>query len=142
MLDSHAKPMPPQNCRQLSVTSRARRPAFSFAIDASVVTSPPCTYSSVARYVSARSASTSVQLGEPIVHDLVIEHRPPEDFARARVIDRLVDRAIEHDERGCRAVEPLLLELQHLVCEALAFFADQVAARHAYVVEEDLRGVR
>ena len=37
-------PIPPQYCRHESVSSRARRPALSFAIDASFVTSWPLRY--------------------------------------------------------------------------------------------------
>ena len=44
-------------------------------------------------------------------------------------------------QAGGRAPQPLLLELQHLVGEALALLADAVALRHAHIVEEDLRGV-
>src|SRR5262249_22970049 len=46
---SHVKPMPPQYCRQASGTSRESRPALSFAIDASSVTSSPATKRSTAR---------------------------------------------------------------------------------------------
>ena len=37
-------PIPPQYCRHESVSSRASRPALSFAIDASLVTSWPLRY--------------------------------------------------------------------------------------------------
>ena len=37
-------PIPPKNCRQLSVTSRPKRPALSFIIEASIVTSSPAIY--------------------------------------------------------------------------------------------------
>ena len=38
------KPIPPQNWRQLSPTSLAKRPPFNLAMDASLVTSLPLMY--------------------------------------------------------------------------------------------------
>ena len=46
---SFMKPMPPKYCRQLSITTRPSRPTFSFAIEASMVTSWPARYPSQAR---------------------------------------------------------------------------------------------
>ena len=57
---SQVKPMPPQNCRQVSDTSRLVRPDLSLHMVASSSTSWPLTYSSQARYSSARRDSTSV----------------------------------------------------------------------------------
>jgi hypothetical protein len=61
--------------------------------------------------------------------------------ALARVVDGLVDQVVQRAQAGGRAVQALFLELQHLEHEAHALLADQVALRHAHVVEEELRGV-
>ena len=44
------------------------------------------------------------------------------------------------ETRSC-APQPLLLELHHLVGEALAFLADAIALRHPHLVKENLSGV-
>ena len=52
-----------------------------------------------------------------------------------------IDRVLHADDAAGRAEQALLLELQHLVGEALPLLADAVRLRHADIVEVDLRGV-
>ena len=54
---SHMKPMPPQYCRQASATSRVSLPHLSLAIEASLVTSLPLTYSAVELYISGKDVT-------------------------------------------------------------------------------------
>jgi hypothetical protein len=72
---------------------------------------------------------------------LVVEQRPSEHLALARVLHGLVDQPLHADHGGDGAPQPLLLELLHLIDEAHAFLADGMAHRHLHVVEEDLGGV-
>ena len=75
------------------------------------------------------------------MHHLVVENALAESLALAGVGDGLVDQPIQTAQRTRRRIQPLFLELHHLQREAAAFFADQVAPRHAHVVEVELRGV-
>src|SRR5581483_10442662 len=81
------------------------------------------------------------QFGQAEMHDLVVEDRLAERLALAGVFNGVLDHALLGDEAGRCRIEPLLLELQHLIREALALLADAVTLRHAHVLEEDLRGV-
>ncbi len=73
--------------------------------------------------------------------DLVVEQRPAEHLALARVFGGFRDQALHADHGRDRTPQPLLLELLHLVDEAHAFLADQVPDGHLHFVEEDLRRI-
>ena len=74
--------------------------------------------------------------------DLVVEQGLAEHLALAGVVDGGVDDAVAAHQGAGAGPQPLLLELLHLVDEALARLADRVAHRHLHLVEEGLHGVR
>jgi hypothetical protein len=72
---------------------------------------------------------------------LIVKDALAERLAVAGVFDGLVDDGFMRLEAGRGAPQPLLLELHHLVGEALALLADAIALRHPHIVEENLRGI-
>ena len=78
------------------------------------------------------------QLRQLEVDPLVFDQRLAERLAAAAVFDRHLEDLFRAGRRAQRADQPLVLELLHLVDEALAFFADAVGHRHADVVEHQL----
>ena len=76
------------------------------------------------------------------MHGLVIQQRHAEHLALAGVVDGLGDQVLAALDGIGGAPQALFLELHHLHHEAHAFLADQIALRHAHVVEEHLGGFR
>ena len=93
-------------------------------------------------YADDEGLELRAELGELEVHVLVVEDRLAKRLALARVVDGPLEHALDRAQGVGRAPQPLFLELQHLVDEAEALLADQVALRHAHVLEEDLGRVR
>src|SRR6185312_7228501 len=89
----------------------------------------------------AQQLDLGLELGQPVVHDLVVEDALAEGLAAPRILDGVGDDALHLDEAARRRPEALLLELLHLVDEAHALLADAEALRHAHAVEKDLRRV-
>ena len=75
------------------------------------------------------------------MHHLVVQNRPAKGTALARVVDGLVNQAVQRAQRTSRAVKPFFLELQHLEHEAHALLTDQVAPGHPHIVKKQLRGI-
>ena len=75
------------------------------------------------------------------VDRLVVEDALAECLAAPCIFDRVGNDGFMRLEAGRRAPQPLLLELHHLVGEAVAFLANTISLRHPHLVEENLRGI-
>ncbi len=75
------------------------------------------------------------------MYGLIVKDALPERLAVAGIFDRLSDNVFMRLKARRCTPQPLLLELHHLVGEALAFLANSIPLRHPHIVEEDLRGI-
>ena len=75
------------------------------------------------------------QLDQLEVDPLVLDERLAERLSAAQIVDRHPQDLFRTHVGADGADEAFLLELQHLVDEALPFFADAIRDRHAHVVE-------
>ena len=83
-----------------------------------------------------------LQLRQPEPHHLIRDERLSEGGARLRVVERVVDAALQALEGVGRRPQPLLLKLDHLVHEALVRLADDILFGDAHVLQGELGGVR
>ena len=82
-----------------------------------------------------------LHLDELVAHDLMLDQVLAEGLALARPRDRLVEAGLREADRARRHAEPLGVEVAHDDAEAGVLLADQVAGRHAHIVEVQRRRV-
>src|SRR5262249_30330782 len=87
------------------------------------------------------SLAAGVEIDELVLPNLALDDR----FAEGDALPAIRDAGVEHKEGAGEAAhggdEPLGLEVLHQIHEAVVRLAEEVALRHAHVVEEELRRV-
>ena len=80
-------------------------------------------------------------IGEPECNRLMLDDRLAEALTLLRIGKRCFERGARHPDRLRRDADAARLEIGERDAIALAFAAEQIACRHAAVLEYDLRGV-
>src|SRR5688572_15619201 len=86
----------------------------------------------------SRGLDARRHLGELQLDRLVLADRLAEGVALARILERFLERGLGHADAARRDIDPAELEAADGLMKAAPFRADQIARRHAVVVEHEL----
>ena len=90
----------------------------------------------------ARRVDLDRHVGELPLNRLIARDRRSERFAIGGVLERSLERGASDPDRLRGDSDPAAVQRFHRDLEALALGADQILARHAQIIEADLRAVR